>query len=263
MHTNDGSRQARAGGGSIGTGGRRVRRLGLGVALLIAVATTACATSDGRSTQRAAQTDAASTKSTATANRRPILDDPVSGSPSTTAPEPAPTPTPTPAAPIPAAPKHAPEGATLPFVANPSPDLSSTVVGVPEPTSVVKEAHAGFDRYRFSFVNENADGHSPLGSARPGWDVRYVGPKDVVEDGSGAPVAREGAAALRISFTGAPMGDEDCGEQVVLPDGFAFGGDYEGHVTWFLGLDGQRPFRAFFTGTRTVNIDVVNPAGRA
>jgi hypothetical protein len=34
------------------------------------------------------------------------------------------------------------------------------------------------------------------------------------------------------------------------------GGDFEGYVTWFLGLDEERPFRAFWTDGKVV-VDVV------
>jgi len=114
----------------------------------------------------------------------------------------------------------------------------------------------------FDFVNADPQGHSPLGSARPGWDVRYVPPAEAVQDGSGDPPPVGGAVYLRIRFDGAAAHYEDgtpsirYGLDAHAPLGF--GGDFEGRVTWFLGLEHQQPFRVLFVENDKVAVDVVN-----
>jgi hypothetical protein len=87
----------------------------------------------------------------------------------------------------------------------------------------------------------------------PGYQVGYQ-PGPIVQDGSGEPVAVEGAAYLVIrvapasgfdSGTGTPTYD---GPGRVAPAGTAHvrevvrTGDFEGVLTWVVGLDEQRPF---------------------
>lgn len=140
---------------------------------------------------------------------------------------------------------------------------SSVHQGFPVLVGVRSGAHSGFTRYVFDFMNEDPEGHSPLGSARPAWDVRYVAPSEVVQDGSGAPAPVGGAAHLRIRFDGADAHHDDgtssirYGLDAHAP--LAFAGDFEGRVTWFLGLDRERPFNVFFVENNKVAVDVAQP----
>lgn len=151
-------------------------------------------------------------------------------------------------------------GPAMPFVADTRPDTSSTTVGFPVLVSVTKGDHPGYVRYVFDFDDNRPEGRRADG-ARPAWDVRYVPRSEVVQDGSGFPVPVEGTAVLRIAFQGAAMHWDDGSVSLRhsrdVHERLRFGGDFEGYVTWFLGLDGERPFRAFFTGSDKVVVDVV------
>ncbi len=148
----------------------------------------------------------------------------------------------------------------LPFRADTRSDVSSAQQGNPVLVSVTKGSHRGYVRYVFEFANNDPEGHSPL-VARPAWDVRYVPRSEAVQDGSGDPVPVGGRERLRIRFEGAAMhwddGRSSLTRSVPDHDPLVFAGDYEGYVNWFLGLDTQRPFRAFFTDNNKVVIDVV------
>lgn len=155
-----------------------------------------------------------------------------------------------------------PAGQALPFVADTRPDTSSTTEGFPVLLSVTKGDHPGYVRYVFEFDDNPPDGQR-ADDARPAWDVRYVPRSQVVHDGSGFPVTVEGAAVLRITFQHAWMHWEDGTVSLRhsrdAHDRLRFGGDFEGYVTWFLGLDGERPFRVFATDADKVVVDVVTP----
>lgn len=139
---------------------------------------------------------------------------------------------------------------------------SSVHHGFPVLVGVRTGSHPGYTRYVFDFVNADPEGHSPLGSARPGWDVRHVPPSDAVQDGSGDPPPVGGAVYLRIRFDGAAAHYDDgtpsirYGLDAHSPLGF--GGDFEGRVTWFLGLEREQPFNVFFVENNKVVVDVVN-----
>ena len=153
-------------------------------------------------------------------------------------------------------------GPALPFAADTGPESSSLHQGHPVLVGVRTGRHPGYTRYVFDFVNADPQGHSPLGSARPGWDVRYVPPAEAVQDGSGDPPPVGGAVYLRIRFDGAAAHYEDgtpsirYGVDAHAPLGF--GGDFEGRVTWFLGLDDRQPFRVLFVENNKVAVDVVD-----
>ena len=142
------------------------------------------------------------------------------------------------------------------------PKTSSLRQGTPVLVGVRTGRHPGYTRYVFDFVNDDPEGHSPLGSARPGWDVRYVPPSQAVQDGSGDPPPVGGAVYLRIRFDGAAAhyGDGSpsirYGLDAHAPLGF--GGDFEGRVTWFLGLEGERAFKVFFVENNKVVVDVAD-----
>ncbi len=155
-----------------------------------------------------------------------------------------------------------PAGPALPFPADTRPDTSAPAQGSSVLVRVERGEHPGYVRYVFHFED-----HSPEGMrsapAQPAWDVRYVPRSEVVQDGSGFPVRVEGAAVLRIAFEGAAMHWEDGSVSLRHSrdayDRLRLGGDFEGYVTWFLGLDGERPFRAFSTDAGTIVVDVVTP----
>ncbi|MDP9020545.1 MAG: hypothetical protein M3N25_07065 [Actinomycetota bacterium] len=153
-----------------------------------------------------------------------------------------------------------PGGPAMPFVANTRPDTSTTTEGFPVLLSVTKGDHPGYVRYVFEFDDNPPEGRR-ADHARPAWDVRYVPRSQVVRHGSGAPVPVEGAAVLNITFEGAAMHWDDGRTSLRHPmdahPRLRFGGDFEGYVTWFLGLGGERPFRAFFTDGDKVVVDVV------
>lgn len=154
-----------------------------------------------------------------------------------------------------------PKKGDRPFPADTNPDVSSARQGFPVLVSVTKGTHTGYVRYVFEFANNDPEGHSPL-VARPAWDVRYVPQSEAVMDGSGKPVPVGGRERLRIRFDGAAMhwddGRNSLSRSVPDHDPLVFGGDYEGAVTWFLGLDRRQPFRAFFSETNKVVVDVVS-----
>ena len=99
-------------------------------------------------------------------------------------------------------------GQAMPFVADTSPDTSSTTKGSPVLLSVTKGDHPGYVRFVSEFDDNPPDGQR-ADDARPAWDVRYVPRSQVVQDGSGFPTAVEGAAVLRITFQHAWMHWDD------------------------------------------------------
>lgn len=155
-------------------------------------------------------------------------------------------------------------GATALPGADRAPKTSSVHQGSPVLVGVRTGSHPGYTRYVFDFTNDDPEGHSPLGSARPGWDVRYVPPAEAVQDGSGDPPPVGGAVYLRIRFDGAAAHYEDgtssirYGLDAHSPLGF--GGDFEGRVTWFLGLEREQPFKVSFVDNNKVVVDVVDGA---
>ncbi len=146
--------------------------------------------------------------------------------------------------------------------ADTGPKSSSVHQGYPVIVGTRMGGHPGYTRYVFDFVNADPEGHSPLGSARPGWDVRYVPLAEAVQDGSGDPPPVGGAVYLRIRFDGAAAHYDDgtpsisYGVDAHAPLGF--GGDFEGHVTWFMGMDHEQPFRVSFVENNKVVVDLVD-----
>ena len=153
--------------------------------------------------------------------------------------------------------------ATLPN-ADRGPKTSSVHQGFPVLLGVRTGNHPGYTRYVFDFTNNDPEGHSPLGSARPRWDVRYVPAAEVVQDGSGDRVPVGGAVHLRIRFDGAAAHYDDGSSSIRYGldahSPLAFGGDFEGRVTWFLGLEREQPFRVSFVETDKVVVDVATGA---
>ena len=117
-------------------------------------------------------------------------------------------------------------------------------------TDVDTEALECRDRVVFSF-REAAPG--------PGYNISYQPAATAkLEDGSGNPVEIDGSEFLVVRLTPA-MGAEIIGEEVkptytgprrITPDGTTFvrevvkTGDFEGYVTWVIGLNEKRVFTA-------------------
>ena len=141
-----------------------------------------------------------------------------------------------------------------------APKTSSVHEGFPVLLGVRTGSHPGYTRYVFDFTNNDPEGHSPQGSARPSWDIRYVPPAEVVQDGSGDPVPVGGAVHLRIRFDGAAAHYDDGSASIRYGldahSPLAFGGDFEGRVVWFLGLDREQPFRVSYVEPGKVAVDV-------
>lgn len=125
-------------------------------------------------------------------------------------------------------------------------------------TGVSPETDECTDRVVFTF-KEQASG--------PGFDVSYKPASAAkVEDGSGNPVEIEGSAFLVVRIAPA-MTAEISGEDVkptytgprrFAPEGFSFirevvkTGDFEGIVTWVIGLDQKQPFTTSATDSHLV-----------
>ena len=115
------------------------------------------------------------------------------------------------------------------------------------------------DRITFDFKKS--------GSPGPGFNVSYEPAASAkIEDGSGAPVEIEGSAFLVVRLTPA-MTAEISGDEVkptyagprrIRPEGFSFvrdvvkTGDFEAVVTWVIGLDEERRFKATVSRTQLV-----------
>jgi hypothetical protein len=120
----------------------------------------------------------------------------------------------------------------------------ATGIGTALLTKVRVGNNGGFDRIVFEFQ----------GTGTPGWEVSYEdGP--FTHDGSGAPVSVSGHAFIHVRMFRASGYDADAGHPSYTgPDrvpGSAGGnvnevvanGDFEGVLSWVVGLDGKAPFR--------------------
>ena len=109
----------------------------------------------------------------------------------------------------------------------------------PTLTDVRAGGHTGFDRVVFEFRG-----------AVPTHRVGYV--DQLVQDGSGRPVAVAGAADLEVVFQGANAHRQD-GSPTISPRRFSTGlpavkevaqiGDFEAVVTYGIGVDRKRPIK--------------------
>ena len=109
----------------------------------------------------------------------------------------------------------------------------------PTLTDVRAGGHTGFDRVVFEFRG-----------AVPEHRVGYV--DQLVQDGSGRPVAVAGAADLEVVFQGANAHRQD-GSPTISPRRFSTGlpavkevaqiGDFEAVVTYGIGVDRKRPIK--------------------
>lgn len=119
--------------------------------------------------------------------------------------------------------------------------------------------HENFDRIVFQFEN-----------GLPGYRIEYVQPP-IVGDFSGLPVDIAGGAFLRARFSVAAAHDPDTGDRTYLgPLELGTGlpslleaevtGDFEGALTWVLGLSEEADFRVFALAEPfRIVIDVAHP----
>lgn len=138
-----------------------------------------------------------------------------------------------------------------PDTATPSPGAAVTV------TDIRLGRHDGFDRVVFEVA----------GSGIPGWDVRYVA--DPRSQGSGDPVAVDGAAVLEVGLTGVGLptdtGVAEYARREPLTSGateavveVVFDATFEGTTVSFVGVDERAPFRVYLLQAPTrVVLEVV------
>jgi hypothetical protein len=111
-------------------------------------------------------------------------------------------------------------------------------------TDVRHGAHSDYDRVVFDFL----DNH-------PGYLIEYVDPP-ILADGSGLEVEIEGEAFLQVRFSTAQAHDEagnltiDEDKLEIMPGLTSIleierTGDFEGYVTWVLGLPEELDFRVY------------------
>ena len=131
---------------------------------------------------------------------------------------------------------------------------AATDGGANSATRLLTDVRAGnhdcFERVTFEFKPMPGDAVGPVA-----WKVGYeTGP--VTEDGSGRPVAVKGDAHLvvHLSAQSADLTKADAPPTYTGPTSFQAAGstrilqirktgDFEGYITWVLGLDKQRPFK--------------------
>jgi hypothetical protein len=132
---------------------------------------------------------------------------------------------------------------TVPFAGSTSP-TSIPADGNGVLTDVRVGAEGGVERVVFEFRDP----------ALPGASIEYVDPP-ILQDGSGEPIDVDGEAFLKIVMTSATSFDFETGEPAYDgPDRVTGGtslirevvrtGDFEGYLTWVVGLDRQVDYRA-------------------
>jgi hypothetical protein len=131
-------------------------------------------------------------------------------------------------------------------------------------TDVRVGSHGCYDRVTFELKPRAGDADGPVA-----WKARYEKPP-ITEDGSGKTVAVKGDAFLVItmSASGADLTQESAPDTYTGPTSLSAAdatriqqvrriGDFEGVLSWVLGLDKQRPFKVTTeTGPARVIVDV-------
>jgi hypothetical protein len=128
-------------------------------------------------------------------------------------------------------------------------DGSTTATDIPSAgsgvlTDVRAGAEGGLERVVFEFRDD----------ALPGAHIEYVDPP-ITQDGSGEQIAVDGDAFLQIVFNPATGYDFDAGTEAYTgPDRVTGGttvvqevvrtGDFEGYLTWVIGLSSEVEYRA-------------------
>ena len=150
--------------------------------------------------------------------------------------------TPTPVATQPAEPTASPSPSPEPFNGGRDPLTREDPAVPPVALLTAVETVAGdtFDSVTFTFTDN-----------MPGYRIEYVQPP-IVADGSGNPVTIAGSAFLQVRFTASQAHDE-AGNPTMAVREFTPGlasvteleqtGDFEGYVTWVLGLPEALDFR--------------------
>jgi hypothetical protein len=139
-----------------------------------------------------------------------------------------------------------------------APRVKERTVSVSRLLAVRAGRHAGFDRVVFE-----------LRGTPPGYRIQYV-PK-VVQDGSGLPVALTGKAFIQVVLSptsahldsGAPSwpGPKRFSTGFPAVRQVAFAGDFEGYVTFGLGISQRGGFRVIELRNPTrIVVDVAHPA---
>jgi hypothetical protein len=115
--------------------------------------------------------------------------------------------------------------------------------------------HQGFDRVVFRFGTS---------TGLPGYSIGFAsGP--LQHDGSGAPVALDGSAALVVKMVYAAGSDTYHGPTTITPAlpsvvQLTQTGDFEGYLTWAVGLRAREPFRVLaLSGPDRIVIDFATP----
>jgi hypothetical protein len=131
-------------------------------------------------------------------------------------------------------------------------------------TDVRVGAHGCYERVTFELKPQQGEADGPVG-----WKVAYeAGP--INEDGSGRPVKIKGAAFLVVTMSaaGADLSQEAAPATYTGPASIESAdttriqqvrrtGDFEGVLTWVIGLDRQRPFHVTTdTGPARVIVDI-------
>ena len=117
-------------------------------------------------------------------------------------------------------------------------------------TDVRVGAHGCYERVTFELKPKPGEADGPVA-----WKAAYE-PAPITEDGSGRPVKVKGAAFLVVTMTasGADLSQEAAPESYTGPTSIEAAdstriqqvrrtGDFEGVLTWVIGLDKKRPFR--------------------
>jgi hypothetical protein len=130
---------------------------------------------------------------------------------------------------------------------------NATKGGADAPTRLLTDVRVGvhdcFERVTFELRPHQGEADGPVS-----WKAAYE-PGPITEDGSGRTVAVKGAAFLvvTLSASGADLTQENAPATYTGPESLSAAGatriqqvrrtgDFEGVVTWVIGLDKQRPF---------------------
>ena len=131
-------------------------------------------------------------------------------------------------------------------------------------TDVRVGAHGCYERVTFEFKPQQGETDGPIA-----WKAAYE-PGPITEDGSGRPVKMKGAAFLVVtmSASGADLSQEGAPATYTGPASIEAAdstriqqvrrtGDFEGVLTWVIGLDTKRPFHVTMeTNPARVIVDV-------
>jgi hypothetical protein len=121
-------------------------------------------------------------------------------------------------------------------------------------TDVRVGTHAGYDRIVVEFA----------GTGTPGFDLSPAVPP-LVADASGLPLTVAGTSFLKLLFVSATAAGSWSGPSTFSPDypklhSLVAGGDFEGHFTWYVGLNGPACYHVSeLSGPTRIVIDLQTP----